>query len=107
MALVLSSPAFSKHNVEIAELAVKHGLPTMFTFKHYVDGGGNVLWRRISDDVAADCGLRGANSQRRKTGRLANRTAHQIRVNSQSQDRKALGVTIPNGILLAADEVIE
>ena len=38
--MVLSSPAFSKRRTELAELAVKHRLPTMFTFKHYVDGGG-------------------------------------------------------------------
>jgi hypothetical protein len=31
--MVLSSPAFSKRRTELAELAVKHRLPTMFTFK--------------------------------------------------------------------------
>jgi putative ABC transport system substrate-binding protein len=58
--LVLSSPAFSKRRAELAELAVKHRLPTMFTFKHYVDGGGLMsygvefpsMWRRIADYVA-------------------------------------------------------
>src|SRR5262249_3908894 len=58
--MVLSSPAFTMHKTELAELAIKHRLPTMFTFKHYVDGGGlmsygvdfPLLWRRIADYVA-------------------------------------------------------
>ena len=87
--MVLSSPAFTQHRTELAELAVKHHLPTMFTFKHYVDGGGLMSYGvEFPSNVAADCGLRGANSQRRETGRLANRTAHQIRVNSQSENRQ-------------------
>jgi putative ABC transport system substrate-binding protein len=58
--MVLSSVAFSKRREELAELAVKHRLPTMFTFTHYVDGGGLMsygvefppMWRRIADHVA-------------------------------------------------------
>ena len=35
--LVQSSLAFVKHRTEIAQLAIKHRLPTMFTFRHYVE----------------------------------------------------------------------
>ena len=77
--MVLSSPSFTKHRTQLAELAVKHRLPTMFTFKHYVDGGGfNVLWCRTSAYVAPNRGLCGANSERCETGRTADRAAHQI-----------------------------
>ena len=77
--MVLSSVAFSKHREELAELAVKHRLPTMFTFKHYVDGGGLMfygvefpsMWRRSGDYVARI--LKGA-----KPADLPDRTAHQI-----------------------------
>jgi putative tryptophan/tyrosine transport system substrate-binding protein len=58
--MVQSSPAFTKHMGELAELAIKHRLPTMFTFRHYVDYGGLMsygvdfppLWRRTADYVA-------------------------------------------------------
>jgi ABC-type uncharacterized transport system substrate-binding protein len=58
--LVQSSPSFVKHRTEIAELAAKHGLPTMFTFRHYVVSGGltsygvdfSPLRRRTADYVA-------------------------------------------------------
>jgi len=42
--LVLSSPSFTKHGKELAQFAIEHSLPTMFTFKHYVDDGGLVSY---------------------------------------------------------------
>jgi len=85
--LVQSSPLFTKHRTELAELALKHSLPTMFTFRHYVVSGGLMsygvdfppLWRRTA-------GLRGANSERRETIRIAHRAAHKIRISSQPQN---------------------
>jgi len=38
--LVLSSASFTKRGKEFAQFAIEHSLPTMFTFKHYVDHGG-------------------------------------------------------------------
>ena len=55
--MVLSSPAFSKRRTELAELAVKHRLPTMFTFKHYVDGGGLMSYGVEFPTVVAPCRL--------------------------------------------------
>jgi putative ABC transport system substrate-binding protein len=106
--MVLSSPAFSKRRTEPAELAVKHRLPTMFTFKHYVDGGGLMsygvefppLWRRVEDYVARI--LKGAKPAELP---IEQPTKFELVVNLKTA--KALGITIPNGILLAADEVIE
>ena len=87
LVMVQSSLAFTMHKRELAELAVKHHLPTMFTFRHYVVDGGLMsygvdfppLWGRIADYVARI--LKG-----RETGRIANRAAHQIRISSQSQN---------------------
>jgi putative ABC transport system substrate-binding protein len=108
LVMVQSSVAFTKHRTEIAELAVKHHLPTMFTFKHYVDHGGLMsygvdfppLWRRTADYVARI--LKGAKPSELP---IEQPTKFELVVNLKTA--KALGVTIPNGILLAADEVIE
>src|SRR5262245_13470934 len=106
--MVLSSVAFSKRREELAELAVKHRLPTMFTFKHYVDGGGLMsygvefppMWRRTADYVARI--LKGAKPADLP---IEQPTKFELVVNLKTA--KAIGVTIPNGILLAADDVIE
>jgi putative tryptophan/tyrosine transport system substrate-binding protein len=106
--MVQSSPAFTKHRTELAELAVKHRLPTMFTFRHYVVDGGLMsygvdfppLWGRTADYVARI--LKGAKPAELP---IEQPTKFELVVNLKTA--KALGVTIPNGILLAADEVIE
>ena len=108
LVLVQSSPAFTKHMPEIGEVAVKHRLPTMFTFRHYVDHGGLMsygvdfppLWRRTADYVARI--LKGAKPAELP---IEQPTKFEFVVNLKTA--RALGVTIPNGILLAADEVIE
>jgi putative ABC transport system substrate-binding protein len=108
LVMVQSSLAFTMHKRELAELAVKHGLPTMFTFRHYVVDGGLMsygvdfppLWGRIADYVARI--LKGAKPSELP---IEQPTKFELVVNLKTA--KALGVTIPNGILLAADEVIE
>jgi ABC-type uncharacterized transport system substrate-binding protein len=106
--MVLSSPGFQAHSLQLAELAIKHRLPTMFTFKHYVDAGGLMsygvdltsTWRRTADYVARI--LKGA-----KPAELPIEQASKFEFVVNLKTAKVLGVTIPNGILLAADEVIE
>jgi len=44
MLLVLSSPLFTPHRSRIAELAIQCRLPTMFTFKAYVEAGGLISY---------------------------------------------------------------
>ena len=80
----------------------------MFTFKHYADDGGLMsygvefptLWRRIADYVARI--LKGA---KRAELPIEQPTKFELIVNVKTA--KTLGVTIPNGVLLPADEVIE
>jgi len=106
--MVLSSPGFQVHRLQLAELAIKHRLPTMFTFRHYVDVGGLMsygvdlpsMYRRTADYVVRI--LKGA-----KPAELPIEQASKFEFVVNLKTAKALGVTIPNGILLAADEVIE
>jgi putative ABC transport system substrate-binding protein len=106
--MVLSSTGFASRGQQLAELAIKHGLPTMFTFRHYVDVGGLMsygvefpsMWRRTADYFARI--LKGA-----KPTELPIEQAAKFEFVVNLKTAKALGITIPNGILLAADEVIE
>jgi ABC-type uncharacterized transport system substrate-binding protein len=105
---VLSSPLFSEQRVQIAELAIRYRLPTMFIFKHYVAAGGLMsygvdtapLWRRAASYVAKI--LRGARPADLAIEQVAN---YAFTVNLKTA--KAIGVSLPTSILLRADEVIE
>src|SRR5262245_66128383 len=53
MLLVLSSPLFTAHRSRIAELAIQYGLPTMFTFKVYVEATARALGLTIPTTLLA------------------------------------------------------
>jgi putative ABC transport system substrate-binding protein len=108
MVLVLSGPTFATQRTHIADLAVQRRLPTMFTFKYYVEAGGLMsygidtvpLFRRAASFVAKI--LRGA---RPSDLPVEQPTSFEFALNLKTA--KAIGVSIPNSILLRADEVIE
>ena len=108
MLLVLSSPFFISYRVHIAELAVRHGLPSMFIFKDYVEAGGLMSYgvdtlpqyRRAAAYVAKI--LRGAQPAELPVEQVNN---FEFALNLKTA--KALGVVLPTSILLRADEVIE
>jgi len=106
--LVLSSPLFAPHNKEIVDLAMRYQLPTMFTFKFYVEAGGLMsygvdtepLYRRGAAYVAKI--LRGA-----KASDLPVEQASNFELTLNLKTAKATGFTLPTSILLRANEVIE
>ena len=108
MALVLSSPLFIPHHRQIAELAVQHRLPTMFINRTYVDEGGlmsygvnfPLMCRGAADYVAKI--IKGAKPEDLPIEQAAK---FQLVVNLKTA--KAIGVELPAGILVRADEVIE
>jgi putative ABC transport system substrate-binding protein len=108
MLLVLSSPFFIADRVHIAELAIRHGLPSMFIFKDYVEAGGLMSYgvdtlpqyRRAASYVAKI--LRGAQPADLPVEQVNN---FEFALNLKTA--KAIGVVLPTSILLRADEVIE
>jgi putative ABC transport system substrate-binding protein len=105
---VLSSPLFTPQRNRIADLAIRHRLPTMFIFRHYVEAGGLMsygvdtgpMWRRAASYVAKI--LRGAQPADLPVERAEN---FEFSINLKTA--KAIGVELPTSILLRADEVIE
>jgi putative ABC transport system substrate-binding protein len=108
MVLVLSGPTFANQRAHIADLAVQHRLPTMFTFKYYVEAGGLMsygvdtvpIFRRAASFVAKI--LRGAKPSDLPVEQPTN---FEFALNLKTA--KAIGVSVPTSILLRADEVIE
>jgi putative ABC transport system substrate-binding protein len=108
MVLVLSGPTFGSQRAHIADLAIQHHLPTMFTFKLYVEAGGLMPYgvdtvpiiRRAAAFAAKI--LRGAKPSDLPVEQPTN---FEFAINLKTA--KAIGMSVPTSILLRADEVIE
>ena len=105
---LLPSPFFNLHRARIAELAIGHRLPTISEAREYVLDGGLMsygpnfpgMYRRAAGYV--DRILKGA-----KPGDLPieRPTRYELVINVKTA--KALGITVPQTLLLRADEVIQ
>ena len=106
-AMVLPDATFFAHRGQVTALAAKHRLPATYPSRDYIEAGGlitygpdfSVMFRRAADYV--DKILKGA-----KAGDLPIEQPTQFVLVVNLKTAKALGVTIPESILLRADEVI-
>jgi len=106
--LVLSTPLFMGGAQRLAELALTHKLPTMFGPREHVEAGGLMsyspdrtdLYRRAA--IYVDKILRGANP-----ADLPVQQATRFELVINLKTAKALGLTIPQSMLLRADQIIE
>jgi len=104
----LDDVIFTSHRRQVVELAVKHQLPTMYGFREFVDAGGLIsygpdypdLYRRAATYL--DKIFRGA-----KPADLPVQQPTKFELVINLKTAKALGLTIPQSILLRADQVIE
>ena len=106
-ALVLPDPVTVDARREITGLAAAQRLPTLYVLQEFMEAGGlmaygvdnRIVFRRAADYV--DKILRGA-----KPGDLPIEQPAQFSLVVNLKTAKALGLTIPQSILLRADEVI-
>ena len=105
---VLESALIYRARREIAQLALKSRLPTSFAFREYVDAGGlasygvnfSTMFRRAAEYV--DKILKGA-----RPGDLPVEQPTEFQLVINMKTAKALGLTVPQSLLLRADQVIE
>ncbi len=105
---VLESASIFRARTHIAQLALTNRLPTSFAFREYVEAGGLMaygvnladMFRRAAE--YADRILRGA-----KPADLPVEQPTKFEFVINLKTAKALGLTIPQSVLLRADEVIQ
>jgi len=105
---VLSTPMFASERRRLVDLAAKNRLPTVFSFRVYVDAGGLMsygpntvdLFRRAATYV--DKILKGA-----KPADLPVEQPTKFELVINMKTAKALGLTIPQSLLGRADQVIQ
>ena len=106
--IVLPSPFVYIHRVRIAELAAKTRVPAMYGYRESVEAGGLMsyavnlqdVWRRAADYV--DKILKGA---RPADLPVEQPTKFELVVNMKTA--KALGLTIPQSVLIQAEQVFQ
>ena len=99
---------FVRDRLQIIELAARHRLPAMYEWRKQVEDGGlmaystslNGLYRRV-----ASCGDRILKGARPADLPLEQPTKFELVINQKTA--KALGLTIPQSLLLRADEGIQ
>ena len=105
--LILGDPVFSVHRQEIISFCSQHRFPALYGLNDFVQAGGlmsygldrKLIWRRAAEYV--DKILRGARAEELP---VEQPTQFELIVNLKTA--KTLGITIPESILLRADEVI-
>ena len=105
---VLADPTFWTHRARLGELCIKHRLPSVWGGAGYLDAGGLLSYqgdfaamsRRAASLV--DKILKGT-----KPGDIPFEQATKLELVVNLKAAKALGLTIPQSVLVSADEVIE
>ena len=106
--LVLSSPLFTASRREIAELAVRHKLPSMFILRTYVEAGGLMSYGfelTRAAQRAAEYVKKILDGAKPADLPVEQPTKFELVINLKTA--KALGLTVPQSLLARADEVIE
>jgi putative tryptophan/tyrosine transport system substrate-binding protein len=106
--IVLVDVMFAEHRTRIADLAAKHRLPAVYGLQEYAEAGGLMVYgssfverfRRAA--IFVDKILKGAKPA---TLPIEQPTKFELAVNLEAA--KALGLTIPQSLLLRADQVIQ
>ena len=105
---VLATGPYIAERQRLAELAIKYRLPTFFALREHVEAGGLIGYATDLTDLArrgaiyVDKILRGA-----KPSELPVEQASKFELVINLKTAKALGLTIPQSLLVRADQVIE
>ena len=106
--IVLSNPLTLASRSQIADIAAKRRLPSMYLYGAHVEAGGLISYGPNLPDMFRRCGVYAARILGgAKPGELPIERPAKFEMAINLKTAKALGLTIPPTLLLQADQVIE
>jgi putative ABC transport system substrate-binding protein len=106
--LISQSTLFSRRTEQLVGLAARHVLPAIFLFREFVVAGGLMSYGSSQGYFFHQSGIyTGRILKGEKPADLPVERTTKIELTFNLKTAKALGLTVPQSILLRADEVIE
>ncbi len=104
--ITVTGGQLNRYPKSIADLALKHSLPSMFERHPYVEAGGLFSYAPNNAEITGRGILHRQDSHRCQVRRPARRATDEIRVRDQSQDGETDSVNNTPNVLARADRVI-
>jgi putative ABC transport system substrate-binding protein len=106
--VIASDPYFNSHDARLGLLTLTHGMPTIYQYREFTEAGGLMSYGGSLTGAYHQAGIyTGRILKGEKPANLPVVQATNIELMVNLNTAKSLGITIPQSILIRADEVVE
>ena len=106
--VIISDPFFISKSEQLAALTIRYAVPAIFPYRTFTDAGGLMSYGGSYTDSYRLSGVyTGRILKGEKPANLPVQQATKVELVINQKTAKALGISVPQGLISRADEVIE